>query len=208
MPESVNDSFYWEPERDSPLRQGDLLWNIPVTVLSDEPEFVLRNVDGESAELHRHTGFPDFAPSDEFVARGDWGALSMIITPTCHVSEGEKDEDIVALVPVQPANMMVNADSLKQLRDEKSKALHLFYLPPTDLADGILAFDAVALLDRPACFPKSTLDYYRRLGLFRDQRYALRKKLARFWGRGNADKTLDEDLRVKIEREVPLEVIE
>lgn len=28
MPETDNDGFYWEPEPESPLRQGDLLYNV------------------------------------------------------------------------------------------------------------------------------------------------------------------------------------
>jgi hypothetical protein len=208
MSEQDNDSFYWEPEVCSPLRQGDLLLNVPVTVIPDQPEFVIRGTDGAVAEISQYPAFPDYAPSDEFITVGDWGALSMIVTPTCHVSEDEKAEEIVAVVPVQPAFAVVNQATVEKLRSDKNDVHHLFYLPPTDLGGALLPFDAVALLDRPASFPRHQLKDYRRLGLFRDQRYELRKKLAWFWARASADEALETDLEAKIKHNVSLERIE
>ena len=209
MSEADNDSFYWEPDAGSPLRQGDLLLNVPVTVLSDHPEFVIRSPEGNVADItDPYTGFPDHAPSDELITVGDWGALSMIVTPTCHVSEDEKAEEIVAVVPVEPARAVVNEGTLEKLRSGKNDVHHLFYLPPTDLGGGVLPFDAAALLDRPTSFPRHQLRDYRRLGLFRDQRYELRKKLAWFWARASAEAALATDLEAKVEHNVPLDRIE
>lgn len=72
----------------------------------------------------------------------------------------------------------------------------------------MLPFDAVAQLDRPGSFLKHELRRYRRLGLYRDARYELRKQLARFWPRVVADEELDAELKAKIDHDVPLERIE
>lgn len=128
--------------------------------------------------------------------------------PYRHVSDDEKNEDIVAVVPVEPARIVVDDDTLANIRGGTSNVLHLFPLPPTELGNRVLPFHAVALLDRPACFPKHRLRVYRRLGLYRDQRYDLRKKLARFWARGNSDEALDRDLEAKSQNDVPLDRIE
>jgi hypothetical protein len=134
----------------------------------------------------------------------------MIIAPTCHVSEGEKDEDVVAVVPVEPLRVVVpNRDSWEQIKKRPAtRPHHLFYLPPTDLGGGVLVFDAVAQLDRPGSFLKHELRNYRRLGLYRDARYELRKQLARFWPRVTVDELLDRDLQAKIDNNVPLDKIE
>jgi hypothetical protein len=56
----------------------------------------------------------------------------MMVTPTCHISEGEKDEEVVALVPVQPLNSLTSPDAARNLK-AGGDPRHLFYLPPTDL---------------------------------------------------------------------------
>jgi hypothetical protein len=40
--------------------------------------------------------YPENAPSDEIVVEAVFGALGMVVTPTCHIAEGEKDQEIVA----------------------------------------------------------------------------------------------------------------
>ena len=134
----------------------------------------------------------------------------MVMTPTCHVSEGEKDEDVIAVVPVEPLHVIVaNADTKQQVRSRVStRPHHLFYLPPTHLSGGILPFEAVAQLDRPGSFLKHELREYRRLGLFRDTRWELRKQLARFWPRITVDDKLDNELAAKIANQAPLERLE
>lgn len=210
MSESDNDTFYWEPDADFPLRQGDLLYNVPLALMPSQPEFVIRPEGGHEAEVAPFDQFPDNAPSTEIIAEARWGALSMIVTPSCHVSEGEKDEDVVAVVPVEPLYRIVpNSGTRSQVKSRAFKRPHhLFYLPPTELGGGVLPFDAVAQLDRPGSFLKYELRSYRRLGLFRDARYELRKQLARFWPRVTADEELESDLQTKIEHDVPLESLE
>jgi hypothetical protein len=210
MSEHDNDGFYWEPDAGFPLRQGDLLFNVPLALMPSFPNFVLRAPDGEDAEIASFDVFPENAPSNEIIAEARWGALSMVVTPTCHVSEGEKDEDVVAVVPVEPLHVIVpNPDTKEQVRSRASKRPHhLFYLPATKLSDGVLPFEAVAQLDRPGSFLKHELRNYRRLGLFRDARWELRKQLGRFWPRTIIDDKLDEELAAKIEHEAPLEGLE
>jgi hypothetical protein len=210
MSEHDNDSFYWEPQPDSPLRQGDLLLNVPLALMPSRPEFVVRPPGGGEAEIVPFDGFPDYAPTTEIVAEARFGALSMVITPTCHVSEGEKDEDVVAVVPVEPLRLVVpNRDSWEQIKQRaKNRPHHLFYLPPSALGNEVLPFEAVAQLDRPGTLLKHELRAYRRLGLYRDARYELRKQLARFWPRVTADELLDRDLQAKINNNVPLDKIE
>jgi len=210
MSEHDNDSFYWAPDPASPLRQGDLLLNVPLALMPSRPEFVVRPRGASEAEIVAFDGFPENAPTPEIIAEARFAALSMVITPTCHVSEGEKDEDVVAVVPVEPLRVVVgNRDSWDQIRKRAPKRPHhLFYLPPTGLAAGVLPFEAVAQLDRPGSFLKHELRNYRRLGLYRDARYELRKQLARFWPRVTVDELLDRDLQAKIDNNVPLEKIE
>ncbi|MGH2715816.1 MAG: hypothetical protein ACRDM7_18385 [Thermoleophilaceae bacterium] len=105
MPETDNDGFYWEPETDFPLRQGDLLYNVATGLMPDRPRFVMG--EGEELEAVDYDEFPDLAPSDDIVVEARFGALAMVVTPTCHVSEGEKDEDILAVVPVDPLGALV-----------------------------------------------------------------------------------------------------
>ena len=74
----------------------------------------------------------------------------------------------------------------------KNVPLHMFPLPRTQLGGGgVLGFNGVAWLDRPASMLKDNLRDYRRLGLYVDSRIALRKAMARFWARGNADESIE-----------------
>lgn len=135
MSEHDNDTFYWEPGPDFSLRQGDLLFNVPLALMPSQPEFVVRPAGAREAEVQAFDHFPENAPTTEIVAEARFSALSMVITPTCHVSEGEKDEDIVAVVPVEPLRLVVaNRGSWDQIRNRVAKRPHhLFYLPPTGL---------------------------------------------------------------------------
>jgi hypothetical protein len=166
MSEHDTDSFYWELDPDFPVKQGDLLLNVPLALMPSQPEFVVRPPGAGEAEIVPTDGFPEVAPTTEIVAEARFGALSMIIAPTCHVSEGEKDEDVVAVVPVEPLRVVVpNRDSWEQIKKRPAtRPHHLFYLPPTDLGGGVLVFDAVAQLDRPGSFLKHELRNYRRRG--------------------------------------------
>ena len=210
MSEHDNDTFYWEPDPGFDLRQGDLLLNVPIALMPSRPEFVVRAPGELEAAIESFERFPDSAPSTEIIAEARWGGLSMVVTPSCHISEGEKDEDVVALVPVEPLRKIVpNADARAAVMARGPKRpLHLFYLPPTAFGDRILPFDAVAQLDRPSSFLKHDLRQYRRLGLYLLARYELRKQLASFWPRASADKQLDAELRAKIDNNVSLEEIE
>jgi hypothetical protein len=178
--------------------------------MPSKPEFVLRPPAGRNAEIASFDAFPENAPGNEIIAEARWGALSMVVTPTCHVAEDEKDEDVVAVVPVEPLHVIVpNSDTKEQLRSRSSKRPHhLFYLPPTELSDRVLTFEAVAQLDRPGSFLKHELRDYRRLGLFREVRWELRKQLARFWPRITVDDKLDTELAAKVKNDVPLERLE
>jgi hypothetical protein len=206
MPEHENDGFYWEPDADDPLRQGDLLFNVPIAVMPQRPRFVL----GAGAEVRTETfdDYPENAPSTEIVVAAHFGVLGMVITPTCHVSEGEKDEDVVAVVPVEALNLVIpDLPIARNVRVGKNVPLHMFPLARTALGNGILGFDGVALLDRPASLLKDNLRDYRRLGLYIDARIALRKALARFWARGDASESIEHSMRPQIERR-PLEALE
>ena len=137
-----------------------------------------------------------------------FGVLGMVGTPTCHVSEGEKDQDVVAVVPVQSLNLVTgDITKSRSIRDGKNVPLHVFHLPPTDLGGGILRFHGAALLDRPASMLKDNLRDYRRLGLYIEARIKLRKALARFWARGSADNSIDESMAKQFEHR-PLEDLE
>ena len=128
--------------------------------------------------------------------------------PTCHVSEGEKDEDIVAVVPVQALNLVIDdIDQARSVLAGNNVPWHMFPLPRTDHGGSVLGFNAVALLDRPASMLKDNLRDYRRLGLYVDARIALRKALARFWARGKADDDIDHSMGIQKERR-PLEDLE
>ena len=192
------------------MRQGDLLLNVPLALMPSQPEFVGRSPGAREAEIVPVDGFPEYAPTAEIVAEARFGALSMVITPTCHISEGEKDEDVVAVVPVEPLRVVVpSRDSWDQIKKRASKRpAHLFYLRPSELGGGVLRFEAVAQLDRPGSFLKHELQGYRRLGLYLNERYELRKQLARFWPRVSADDELESELQAKIEHDVPLDKIE
>jgi hypothetical protein len=54
---------------------------------------------------------------------------------------------------------------------------------------------------------KDNLKDYRRLGLYVESRVALRKALARFWARGNADDSIEASMRKQLENR-PLEDLE
>jgi hypothetical protein len=159
-------------------------------------------------ETESFADYPEYAPSAEIVVAAHFGVLSMVITPTCHVSEGEKDVDVVAVVPVEALNLAVgNLSSARNVRAGRNVQLHMFPLPRTDRGRGILAFDAVALLDRPASLLKDNLRDYRRLGLYVDARIELRKSLARFWARGEASEHIERSMRRQVEGR-PLEDLE
>jgi hypothetical protein len=124
----------------------------------------------------------------------------MVVTPTCHVSETEKDEDIVSIVPVRALNMMISelADA-RSVRNGKNVPKHMFFLPRTELGDGALGFHGVALLDRPASMRKDNLRAYRRLGLVVEARMNLRNALALFWARASAAESIERSMRPQIE---------
>lgn len=205
MSEHENDGFYWEPAATDDLRQGDLLFNVPVALMPERPRFVLG--DGDEAQTVTFESYPENAPSASIVVEARF-ALAMVITPTCHASEGEKDEQIVAIVPVDPLNVVIPDLVLARgIANGKNVPLHMFPLPATALGDDVLRFRAVALLDRPASVLKTDLREYRRLGLYVDARIELRKRLARFWGRGKADQDIDRS--IEEQRKVkPLEELE
>lgn len=206
MSERDTDGFYWEPAPGADLRQGDLLFNVPIALMPQTPRFVLG--DESPVETQTLDDYPMVAPSDLIVVEAHFGVLGMVVTPTCHVSEGEKDQDVVAVVPVQSLNLVTgDISKSRSIREGKSVPLHLFHLPPTELGGGILPFHGVALLDRPASMLKDNLRDYRRLGLFVEPRIALRKTLARFWARGDAGDSIERSMRPQIENR-PLEDLE
>lgn len=206
MSEHDTDGFYWEPEPDDDLRQGDLLFNVPIALMPQEPRFVLG--DGETVETQLFADYPENAPSELIVVEARFGVLGMIVTPSCHVSEEEKDEDVVAVVPIQALNLVVpNIDEARDIKKRRNVPKHLFHLPRTTLGDGILQFDGAALLDRPASMLKDNLREYRRLGLYVEARIELRKALARFWARGDAAESIERSMRPQIENR-PLEDLE
>lgn len=206
MSEHENDGFYWEPALEDDLRQGDLVFNVPIALMPQHPRFVLGA--GDEVQTQTYDDYPENAPSPEIVVQAVFGALGMVATPSCHVSTGEKDEDIIAVVPVQPLNLVIpNLAEARNARAGNNVPLHLFYLPRTDLGGGILRFHGVALLDRPASMLKENLRDYRRLGLYVESRIALRKAMARFWARGNADESIERSMRPQIENR-PLEDLE
>jgi hypothetical protein len=206
MSEHDNDGCYWEPSSEDDLRQGDLLFNVPIALMPQRPRFVLG--PGEDVKTESYDDYPENAPSDQIVVEAVFGALGMVATPTCHIAEGEKDQEIVAIVPVQPLNLVI--PSLAEARNVlagNNVPLHLFPLPRTDLGAGILRFNGVALLDRPASMLKENLRDYRRLGLYVESRIALRKAMARFWARGNADESIERSMRAQMANR-PLEDLE
>jgi hypothetical protein len=195
------DGFYWEPAPSDDLRQGDLLFNVPMALMPQTPRFVLgvespvetqtrRLPGGRSVRSDRRRGS---------LRRARHGRHADL--PRLRRREGQ---NLVAVVPVQSLNL-VTGDILKsrRIREGKNVPLHLFHLPPTELGVGILPFHGVALLDRPA----SMLKDYRRLGLFVESRIALRKTLARFWARGDAGDNIERSMRPQIENR-PLEDLE
>jgi hypothetical protein len=202
MSEHEHDGFYWEPTTEDGLRQGDLLFNVPIALMPQHPRFVLG--PGEQVQTQTYDEYPENAPSQEIVVTAVFGALAMVVTPTCHFSEEEKDRDIVAVVPVQPLNLVIADLTLaRSVLAGKSVPLHLFALPRTDLGGGILPFNGVALLERPASMLKGNLREYRRLGLYVESRIALRKAMARFWARGNADESIERSMRQQIANRPP-----
>lgn len=206
MSEHENDGFYWVPDAGDALRQGDLLFNVPIALMPQRPTFVLGT--GEQVQTETFEGYPENAPSSDIVVQARFGVLGMVMTPTCHVSEGEKDEDVVAVVPVDALNLVVpDLTAARNIRAGKKVPLHMFVLPKTELGHGVLGFNGVALLDRPTSFLKNDLRAYRRLGLHVERRIELRKALARFWARGNADESIEGKMRPQIENR-PLEDLE
>lgn len=206
MSEHENDGNFWEPAPADDLRQGDLLLNVPIALMPQRPRFVLG--EGDEVATESFDDYPEVAPSAQIVVDAEFGALGMVITPTCHVSETEKDQDVVAVVPVQSLNMVAqDIAKARNMLAGKGVPKHLFVLPKTELGNGVLRFNAVALLDRPASMLKDNLRDYRRLGLYVEQRIALRKALARFWARGDAGPDIEKAMRPQIERR-PLEDLE
>jgi hypothetical protein len=206
MSEHDNDGVYWEPAPGDDLRQGDLLFNVPIALMPQRPRFVLG--DENPVETQTFDDYPENAPSGLIVVEAHFGVLGMVVTPTCHVSESEKDQDVVAVVPVQSLNLVTgDIEKSRSIRDRKNVPLHLFHLPPTDLGGGILRFHGAALLDRPASMLKDNLRDYRRLGLYVDARMSLRNALARFWARGDASESIERQMRPQIENR-PLEDLE
>ena len=206
MSEHENDGLYWEPAPGDDLRQGDLLFNVPIALMPQHPRFVLGA--GDEVETQTFADYPENAPSGLIVVEARFGVLGMVVTPTCHVSEGEKDEDIVAVVPVEALNLVVpDIKQARTIKAGKNVPLHLFPLPRTELGGGILRFDGVALLDRPASMRKDNLRDYRRLGLYVESRINLRKALARFWARGDASDSIEKSMRPQIDKR-PLEDLE
>jgi hypothetical protein len=45
MSEHENDGYYWEPAPGDDLRQGDLLFNVPIALMPQRPRFVLGEGD-------------------------------------------------------------------------------------------------------------------------------------------------------------------
>ena len=206
MSEHDNDGFYWEPTNGDDLRQGDLLFNIPIALIPQRPRFVLG--ESETVETQTFDEYPEHAPSDLIVVEARFGVLGMVVTPSCHVSETEKDEDIVAVVPVQALNLVVaDIAHARSVREDKKVPKHLFYFSPTELGGGILRFHGAALLDRPASMLKDNLREYRRLGLYVESRIKLRKALARFWARGDASESIENSMRAQLDNR-PLEDLE
>jgi len=206
MSEHDNDGFYWEPEPGEDLRQGDLLFNVPIALMPQKPRFVLGT--GDEVQTQIYDDYPENAPSDLIVVEARFSVLSMVVTPTCHVSEEEKDEDVVAVVPVEVLNLVVpDIAKARNIMAGKNIPLHMFALPRTELGSSVLGFNGVAMLDRPASMLKDDLRSYRRLGLYVESRIELRKALARFWARGSADESIEKSMRAQIERR-PLEDLE
>lgn len=206
MSEHDNDGFYWEPALEDDLRQGDLLFNVPIALMPQHPRFVLGT--GDEVQTQTYDDYPENAPSQEIVVDAVFGTLGMVVTPTCHIAEGEKDEDVVAVVPLQPLNLVIpKLVEARNVLAGQNVPLHLFPLRRSDLGGGILGFHGVALLDRPASMLKHNLRDYRRLGLYLESRIALRKAMARFWARGNADESIERSMRPQIENR-PLEDLE
>jgi hypothetical protein len=157
--------------------------------MPENPRFVLG--DGDEVQTISYDSYPENAPSTAIVVDARF-ALAMVVAPTCHVSEGEKDEAIVAIVPVDPLNLIIpDLSQARAVANRKNVPLHLFPLPATEVGNDVLRYSAVALLDRPASVAKTDLRRYRRLGLYLDARIQLRKALARFWARGRADDDID-----------------
>jgi hypothetical protein len=107
------------------LRQGDPLFNVPTPLVPQRPRFVFGS--GEEVRTETYDDFPENPPSTEIVVEARFGALGMIVTPTCHVSEGEKDQDVVAVVPVEPLNLVVaDLATARNILAGKNVPLHMF----------------------------------------------------------------------------------
>jgi hypothetical protein len=208
LEQEQTDGRYWEPPTEYSLKQGDLFYNVPTLVLPPHPTFVLRTNGSNVAELADFELFPENTPSLEIVAEARFDTLSMLMTPTCHVSEGEKDEDIAVIVPVMPIRLLLDEPkTIERILQGQAygEHLHLFGLPRTTLGHGVLSMDSVAILDRPTSLLKHELRDYRRLGLHLDVRVELRKKLARFWARASAEKQIDDAIQKQLQAGRPFE---
>ena len=82
MSEHENDGFYWEPTPPDDLRQGDLLFNVPIALMPQQPRFVFGSADEVLTQTY--ADYPDNPPSDQVVVEARFGVLGMVVTPTCH----------------------------------------------------------------------------------------------------------------------------
>ena len=205
MSEHENDGFDWEPAPKTTCAKAICCSTCP----SRSCRSTRASCSARATRSRpRRTTNTRNAPSDEIVVEARFGVLGMIVTPTCHIAEGENDEDVVAVVPVEPLNLVIaDLAQARNVLDGKNVPLHVFPLPRTDLGGSVLGFNGVALLDRPASMLKDNLRDYRRLGLYVESRIRLRKALARFWARGNADDGIERSMRPQIESR-PLEDLE
>lgn len=60
MSEHENDGFYWEPAAADELRQGDLLFNVPIALMPQHPRFVLGV--GYEVQTEAFDDYPENAP--------------------------------------------------------------------------------------------------------------------------------------------------
>ncbi len=55
MSEHENDGYYWEPAPGTDLRQGDLLFNVPMALMPQRPRFVLGTDDAVETQASTTT---------------------------------------------------------------------------------------------------------------------------------------------------------
>lgn len=71
MSEHENDGVYWEPTPHDDLRQGDLLFNVPIALTPQQPRFVFGPAD--EAMTQTYADYPDNPPSDQIVVEVRFG---------------------------------------------------------------------------------------------------------------------------------------